>query len=971
MKNKSNISFFRYAFIALVFMGALTACVNDENLSTDIMQTGSERLVVSPIVSESLVKRATTRSTTPSVDSLQEKALNTLDVFVEHIANGTGEGTFLKQYHLTNAIEGNLNELAKRWRKEGLEEGEKYNIYVAANNPLTKVDVADVAALKALTYNEKTAGIASLDKDGNIGLKGNATSGSIYKRYSGTITGRAYTDSMAFMMDGVIKNWTPDPSTLDQTFDVTMNRAAAKIVLNVKFDSLFVRSLAYNKDNDGKYSIAKPDAEKVTITGTPAWKFNNFAFGAPVFAPDTAPTAGEEVHNSGFNIYHNQSIEGGNPFTIVTYSYPNKWTDATGAPSLVVSVGYTQGTGDDAVTTYNYYRIPIVSKETSSLNRNTIYVIDATIKTRGSDSHEDVTEMSDLIYEVLPWNDESNSAAIHNEVEPVQHYYLKVNPKVYTLRGDGDQSVPITYLKAAGTKVNWKLFTYDAEGNQTGVVANDDEAATRAWFYNASGAFTATYSDDSDIDWTKMGVNIEQSTEGTSDSKGTITVTSTALTNKAIKYIRLRVYLDETNDQGESLEGTYHEDIIIRHFPTDNIQNIAGSWSSYHDASGSTDMVTLTTRSLSVAQSWVEEYGVEYTTQQVTTTDNITYANYAAHTGEDGYAIANAQATTNRSTFRTQVQDNDQRAAANGQANAVLGEDGYCYWGVNPSRYYGGGDDDYYTGSGWNAQSYRYATLYRARYTHTYTYTQYSVTVPAASTGDWVDWDATDKANHSDNRQYTITYGNNAGTFNAKAMNGTTMYAIEENSHGNYGNRYYSTDLGDAESLTNNHMYVIQISSTSSSYVLGRPYINQSTHQSDDNVVSPAFMIASQLGAVLPFTGNNGPANAATHCSRYMEVAEDGTRYSGWRLPTEAEISVITGYQYGEIGGVTIPSAYQVIVPVLTGQWYHSLSGQEVEANPNAGQGSTTRSYLRCVRDLSAEEVDRLNGFDKIQEKYQ
>ena len=102
MKNKTSISFFRYAFIALVFMGALTACVNDENLSTDIMQTGSERLVVSPIVSESLVKHATTR--TPSVDSLQEKALNTLDVFVEHIANGTGEGTFLKQYHLTNAI---------------------------------------------------------------------------------------------------------------------------------------------------------------------------------------------------------------------------------------------------------------------------------------------------------------------------------------------------------------------------------------------------------------------------------------------------------------------------------------------------------------------------------------------------------------------------------------------------------------------------------------------------------------------------------------------------------------------------------------------------------------------------------------------------------------------------------------------------------------------------------------------------
>ncbi len=66
-----------------------------------------------------------------------------------------------------------------------------------------------------------------------------------------------------------------------------------------------------------------------------------------------------------------------------------------------------------------------------------------------------------------------------------------------------------------------------------------------------------------------------------------------------------------------------------------------------------------------------------------------------------------------------------------------------------------------------------------------------------------------------------------------------------------------------------------------------------------------------------------------------------------------------------------MPAQYRVLVPVLTGQWYHSLSGQEVEANPNAGAGSTTKSYLRCVRDLSAEEIKELNGFEAIVEKYQ
>ena len=896
MKNKTSISFFRYAFIALVFMGALTACVNDENLSTDIMQTGSERLVVSPIVSESLVKHATTR--TPSVDSLQEKALNTLDVFVEHIANGTGEGTFLKQYHLTNAIEGNLNELAKRWRKEGLEEGEKYNIYVAANNPLTKVDVADVAALKALTYNEKTAGIARLDNDGNIGWKGNATSGSIYKRYSGTITGRAYTDSMAFMMDGVIKEWTPDPASLDQTFDVTMNRAAAKIVLNVKFDSLFVRSLAYNKDNDGKYSIAKLDAEKVTITGTPAWKFNNFAFGAPVFdpAPGNPPTEGVEVHNSGFNIFHNQSIAGGTPFSIVTYSYPNKWTETTEAPSLIVSVGYTEGTGDDAVTTYNYYRIPIVPSTTKTLNRNTIYVIDATIKTRGSDSHEDVTEMSDLIYEVLPWNDENNSAAIHDEVQSVQHYYFKVNPKIYTLRGDGNQSVDLNYLKASGTKVNWKLFTYDANGNQTGVVANNANNAVRAWFYDNVGNFTTRYgehtgsSDYSSISyWDNMGVTITQSNEGTSGTSGTITVTSKALTNKAIKYIRLRVYLDEEVD-GESLEDDYHQDIIIRHFPTDNIQSFTGSWSSRYGA-----------------------------TQKTAGTGYGTNVQFFAN--PDNY-IRSEETRDNAPGNNTWSGHPSNWDNYTTEQNAYAGTNNYYYWRT-------------VRGSWWGRTLYTY---HRARY-------QNAVTTPVT----WVDYDQRISGVLTDDN------------FISKVYSGGVMHKINPNANNWIGN------TNNLDGLNNNHMYVIQISSTSDKYVLGRPYVNQATHQSDDDVVSPAFMIASQLGAVTPFQGAGDAA--AIHCSTYMEVGDDAarTRYTGWRLPTPAEIEVIIGYQQGDIDNVHVPTAYRVMREVLTGSTYWALNGEDIET----GYSTTYSGYVRCVRDLSAEEVDRLNGFDKIIEKYQ
>lgn len=943
------------AFVTIALIGALSACVAErQELNSGFGTNG--KLSVKGTVSE-----ATVITKAPSVVELKEKQLNTLDVFVEHVSNEDA-GKFIKQYHLVASAEKpiteELNLLAEHWRQEGLAIDEKYNIYVAVNNTQTKdekdLTKFNVEVLKSLVADEKTDGIAVIQDEGTIGWKGNSTSGNIYKLYDANPgDARALTSEKAFMMDGVIKNWTPDPAKTDQVFDVTLNRAASKFVLNVKFDADFLQVLS----NEG-----------VSITGSPAWKFYNFAFGAPVFAPETQG-AGVEVHNSGFNIFHNESCADGKSFTITTYSYPNKWAAAdyaTAAPSLVISIGFTEGTGDDAVTNYHYYRIPLVKSTVTEIGRNNIYVVNATIATRGSATQEDADITEDIEYAVLPWNDQTNSDVIENNVTSVQHYYFNVNPKVYTLRGDGDQSIVLNYSKATGTKVNWKLFTYDADGNQTGVVANNEEGAVRAWFYDANGNFTTTYNDNSGTDWSKMGVEIVQSGEGTSGSKGTVTVTSTALNNKGIKYIRLRVYLDEVNDDNVPLEETYHEDIIIRHFPTDNIQAVEGHWSSYHAVGSDTEMVTLTTTVLAEAQSWAEQYGVEFTTQEVTVTDNILYSVYAAHSSEAGYAIASAQATTDRNTFRRQVQDNVRRRAANGQQNAVLGADGYCYWGVNPSRYYGGGDEDYYTGNGYNSQRYRYETLYRARYTHTYSQTNYSVTVPMSSTGDWVDWD--NKTTHNPARTYQVSYANQNNSFVAKVYDNGGIYRITED-----GNNYqgWTTTTGSQETgLDNYHMYVIQISSTSDDYVLGRPYVNQTTHQSNDNVVSPAFMIASQLGAVTPFTGNNGPTNAATHCSRYMEVAADGTRYTGWRLPTEAEISVITNYQYGNIGGVTIPSIYQVLSPVLTGQWYHSLSGTEVEANPNAGSGSTTKSYLRCVRDLSAEEVDRLNGFDKIQEKY-
>ncbi len=162
------------------------------------------------------------------------------------------------------------------------------------------------------------------------------------------------------------------------------------------------------------------------------------------------------------------------------------------------------------------------------------------------------------------------------------------------------------------------------------------------------------------------------------------------------------------------------------------------------------------------------------------------------------------------------------------------------------------------------------------------------------------------------------------------------------------GKDTYEYDYWNYGHLTNRYMYVIQITSTNGDYTIAHPNL-KNDGSSDDNVVSPAFMIASQLGAVSS-SGFNA-TTAITHCQTYREVDTDGNEYDNWRLPTEAEVKIIIEYQ----GKTNSP-----IANVLTGQYYRTLSKK------TADTGYRDRNtYVRCVRDLSPEEVQELENSKK------
>lgn len=153
--------------------------------------------------------------------------------------------------------------------------------------------------------------------------------------------------------------------------------------------------------------------------------------------------------------------------------------------------------------------------------------------------------------------------------------------------------------------------------------------------------------------------------------------------------------------------------------------------------------------------------------------------------------------------------------------------------------------------------------------------------------------------------------------------------------------------------INNNRMYIIQVSSTkNSTYNIAHPIAGADGY-STDNVVSPAFMIASQLGAI--YTNYLKKENAPGHCKTYREVDVNGKKYDNWRLPTAAEIKFIADFQQ-ESFKTNNNVEKKPVKTVLTGQYYYTMDGDKIDTGMS-DQGIA----IRCVRDLTPAEVEELD----------
>ena len=164
--------------------------------------------------------------------------------------------------------------------------------------------------------------------------------------------------------------------------------------------------------------------------------------------------------------------------------------------------------------------------------------------------------------------------------------------------------------------------------------------------------------------------------------------------------------------------------------------------------------------------------------------------------------------------------------------------------------------------------------------------------------------------------------------------------------------------------------YHVRVMASSNDYTIGRPALDEFGHTAGDaenaKLVSPSFVIASRLGAVLStYSGLSNMSNDkklvafADHAKNYVEVDDvnDDKKdpvvvYDNWRLPTEAELKIIMDIQGTD--GVNADA----IDFLLNGGYYMSASGPVF--NPKNSDGTTkladpwqaTGVAIRCVRDV-------------------
>lgn len=467
-----------------------------------------------------------------------------LEVYV--VGTGTNNASFFNRYIFEESeqITSKYYLMEQNWRQVN-------------TTPNRQYVVGDHYRLYALVNRNSTDEINSFDGLKNATIGGVDGTHGIHRWYDASRTVSPNDDSndgvhygweldKTFAMDGYV-DFEFSASDKDKQLDVNLKRAAAKIVLDLKIDPNFLKAI---KDTI-RDEVAGTETYEIH-TGTPWVRPVNFNYHAyAVDGIDNRDALAPQWYNANLYVIDERGSEV-TPVTEInspvrqyrlnTYCYPFSWEgeELEHTPKLVVSIGLHNS------PKYYYYTIPITQRDVKELKRNHVYHIDATITGYGAlKVNDELEQVVDLHYDVMAWTGLTSEISLVDVEGDMD--FLMVNPIEQSMYGENADPAVITFYAPDNN-----LVRFDRED---------------VYYYNASNTkvTSSSYLRPGNYSIDKVG--------------NTYKVSSSVLTNHAVKVIKFRVYFDANHNEHYD-DGEKYQWVTVKHFPLDFFQNDQGLWSS-------------------------------------------------------------------------------------------------------------------------------------------------------------------------------------------------------------------------------------------------------------------------------------------------------------------------------------------------------------------------------------------------------
>lgn len=837
---------------------------------------------------------------TKAADTDAEAYVNHVDVLIFNSSEA--------KVHHERVVNNGSNSFTLAAKRSSFGANVQYYVYLVANSN------AEVSVFNSLSDIDELRDLEQEDNDIMFANVGETKHNFLMDAVAYTGNTEPSSPGTVILNDGVLSNST--------YLKATFRRAAAKVHVTINKGTEVIFADAENNGTAAYYMRNCPSSTTV-IDG---YKIN------PTLVTPNAP-----AHQNTNFVWTADKVE------VVAYAYEYNWENQSiqdKETSLVVNIPMMV---DGNVRTGNWYKVPL--SETFSFERNHIYTVEVTVNALGATSKEEPMTLDDLKYNVVNWADvtvdvggDSNKPAyLQLNTNHVDMY--NVNQDNTTLEfASSSEITSITLLEAYYYNYLDQQVDLSVSVNDKYNIYSSIEAEAEEGVLNGGITIISPFVGLTDAEKAELIAALEKPMSPTEPTAPTIPST-------------MPVAPSEVQDPGEAPDDPNSDavlnEIADKYSSNNGWYSVTVTWTTDSDGnvifSDDRDMEWNDSASRAQAEyeSLVEAYEAYNAQKAAYDAYLIELASYEAALAEwkttaDGqsymteWSIYEQQLTTYESDYasyltKLETYEDQVQAINNGTNDSHSNAIRYLKFEVQNS-----------TGQTAQFTVAQYPTLYITNEHGHYSYRS--------------DFGGTTYYNQGANGYNACDWNNNSRTWSyARVTRDSSGYLFRS--------KFYNQDEGDidyyywsngrrgdyeAGDLTNPRMYHVHVTSTSARYIVSRPRLDADgyTESSEDNskLVSPSFMIASQLGAT---QSPSSVLEAKSHCAQYVEVKEDGTEYSDWRLPTAAEVEIIIQHQY----------VSDAMAEVMSGMRYwcaYTSDGNNYVSNPG---GTGTNTAVRCVRD--------------------